>query len=102
LSTDKIINFCFYNIWLKYIKNLDNLCENLGLLISSHITQNILDIFKTNNQFFSFVPAGLIRFIQPLDVVVNKPFKDSLRKKYFEYCSLLNDNLVKVCMAKMM
>jgi hypothetical protein len=60
LATDKIINFWVYHIWLKYIKNPENLCENLGLLIldkaTSHITQNILDTFKTNNQFLLFVP----------------------------------------------
>ena len=68
---------------------------------SSHITQNILDSFKSNNQYLSFVPAGLTRFIQPLDVVVNKPFKDSLRKVYLEYCSQLNDSSVKITREKM-
>ena len=97
-ATDNIIKVWFYHIWLKYLKNPENLCDNLGYLIldkaTSHITQNILDTFKSNNQFLSFIPAGLTRFIQPLDVVVNKPYKDSLRKKYLEYCSLLNDNSV--------
>ena len=104
-ANDKIIAFWFYHIWLAYLKNPENLCDNLGYLIldkaSSHITQNILDSFKSNNQYLSFVPAGLTRFIQPLDVVVNKPFKDSLRKVYLEYCSQLNDNSVKITREKM-
>ena len=104
-ATDKIINFWFYHICLKYFQNPENLCDNLVYLIldkaTSHITQNILDTFKSNNQFLSFIPAGLTRFFQLLDVVVNKPFKDSLRKKYLEYCSLLNDNSVKITKEKM-
>jgi hypothetical protein len=43
----------------------------------------------------------MTRFIQPIGVMLNKPFKDSLRKKYLEYCSLLNDNSVKVSRDKM-
>lgn len=42
-TTDKIINFRFYHIWLKYLKNSENFCDNLGYLIfdkaTLHITQ---------------------------------------------------------------
>ena len=66
------------------------MCDNLGYLIldetTSHITQNILNTFKSKNQFLSFVPTSLTRFIQQLlNVVINKPFKESLRKLYLEY-----------------
>ena len=33
--------------------------------------------------------------------MVNKPFKDSLRKVYLEYCSQLNDSSVKITREKM-
>ena len=48
-----------------------------------------------------FIPAGLTRFIQPLDVVINKPFKDALRKKYIEYCSISNNINAKISKEKM-
>jgi hypothetical protein len=72
-AIDIIINFWLYQIWLKYLKNTENLCDNLGLLIlekaTSHIIQNILGTFKTNNQFLSFLPVGLTRLIQLLDIL---------------------------------
>ena len=99
-STDSIIKHWFYNVWLRYIKIEENLCENAGYLIldkaSSHLTNNVLEMFKNNNQFISFIPAGLTRFIQPLDVVINKPFKDALRKKYIEHCAEGSDFTIKI------
>ena len=85
-ATDNIISNWFYKIWIKYLKDGINLCNCLGFLIldkaTSHLTPNILETFKNNNQYLSFIPAGLIAYIKPLDVVINKPFKDALSKKY--------------------
>ena len=29
---------------------------------------------------------GLIRYLQPLDVSINNPFKDEFKKRYTKYC----------------
>ena len=82
-----------------------NLCDGLGFLIldkaTLNLTANILETFKNNNQYLSFIPAGLTLFIQPLDMVINKPFKDALRKKYIEYCSISNNINAKITREKM-
>ena len=32
----------------------------------------------------SMIPDGLSRYLHPLDVSINKPFKDELKKRYIE------------------
>ena len=34
----------------------------------------------------SMIPHGLTRYLQPIDVYINKPFKDELKKRYTKYC----------------
>ena len=38
------------------------------------------------------IPGGLTRYLQPLYVSINKPFKEEIRRKYNEYC-IENTNL---------
>lgn len=49
----------------------------------SHITKNILSYFKNKDVEYTFVPAKLTRFLQPLDIGINFPFKAQLKNKYF-------------------
>ena len=51
----------------------------------SHFSNEISDIFEKNNSKFILIPPGMTRFVQPLDVCINKPFKDAMRKAYTEY-----------------
>ena len=44
----------------------------------------------------SFIPPGLTRYLQPLDVVVNKPFKEGIKKLYDEYCLESGAECIKV------
>ena len=32
------------------------------------------------------IPRGLTKYLQPLDVSINKQFKEEIRGKYNEYC----------------
>ena len=47
----------------------------------SHLTEASLAIMKNDKNLLSFIPAGLTRFIQPLDISLNKPFKGCLKKR---------------------
>ena len=51
-----------------------------------HKLENVRQKIKDCHTEVSMIPAGLTRYLQPLDVSINKPFKDELRKKYTKYC----------------
>ena len=74
-TTESIFQVWFKNIWLEYLKKAENLCENVNYIIldraTSHQTPEIIDTFKTQDKFFTFIPPGLTRFIQPLNLMVN-------------------------------
>ena len=53
--------------------------------VPSYLTEAFLAIMKNDKNLLSFIPAGLTRFIQPLDVSINKPFKEALKKEYVNY-----------------
>ena len=85
-STEKIILKWYKHVWREYLELAESLCEGYGYLIldkaPSHLTEASLAIMKNDKNLLSFIPAGLTRFIQPLDVSINKPFKDALKKEY--------------------
>jgi len=57
-------------------------------LMGSHKTPAVLELFRSNNITPSLIPAGCTSLVQPLDVSINKPFKDLMRdytdQKIFE------------------
>ena len=50
-----------------------------------HLSQCILDLFKENKSNYVLIPPGAVRYLQLLDLEINKPFKDNMRKKYTEF-----------------
>ena len=49
----------------------------------SHLTENVKAELKRTSKI-AVIPGGLTRFLQPLDVSVNKPFKENLRRHWDE------------------
>ena len=64
--------------------------DGMGFLIldkaTAHIDEDIIRSQTSDYRFISFIPAGLTRYLQPLDVSVNGPFKKALREKYVNFC----------------
>jgi len=48
-------------------------------LFCGHKTDNILDILKAHDIILSAIPAGCTGIIQPLDISINRTFKDILK-----------------------
>jgi hypothetical protein len=90
-SNDIIIKDWYEKIWLRYLfcNNLI-ISENKGYLILDrtiyHKPDELLNLFNTNNKNVSFIPRGLTRFLNPIDVSINKPFKQALKEKYINFC----------------
>ncbi|RPB05506.1 hypothetical protein L873DRAFT_1797893 [Choiromyces venosus 120613-1] len=48
-------------------------------LFGAHKTEEVLDTFSANDIVVSMIPGGCTSLVQPLDVSINRPFKDILR-----------------------
>ena len=53
--------------------------------VTTHLSQLILDLFKENKSNYVLIPPESTRYFEPLDLAINKPFKDNMRKKYIEF-----------------
>ena len=92
MATEDIIRKWHRKIWYAYLcnGNLINEEEHQRFLIldksSSHMTKNVIRELYGINREIAFVPTGLTRFFQPLDVSINKQIKQALREKYVKFC----------------
>ena len=95
----KIFVYCQENAWsdtdifLSWLKNiylnyeLFKIKKKCLLILDkapSHCTNTILEFLNDNKIKRVFIPGGLTRKLQPLNLSVNKPFKEKL-KKYNQY-----------------
>ena len=51
-----------------------------------HLTEDIFSLFKQNNSIYRLISPRLNSYCQPLDLSINKPFKDALKLKYRNFC----------------
>ena len=61
-----------------------------------HQNSNVVNQFENYDTELIFIPRGMTRLLQPIDVSINKPLKDYLRKKYSYYCCKKNLTFAKI------
>ena len=54
-------------------------------MFRAHLTNNNKTYAKYRNTDLAVIPGGLTSLLQPLDVCLNKPFKDRLRGKWINW-----------------
>ena len=104
---NKMFIFCQNNAWCdkyifsQWVKQIfipyqKTLCENCLLIIdkaSSHSSDDSLEILNSLNINYLLIPSGMTSILQPMDISVNKVFKDNIRY-FFEKERLLLDNII--------
>ena len=75
------------NGWMTKVDNGMLNCKSLLVwdMFKSHLCENVKATIKRINTDIAIIPGGLTSIIQPLDVCLNKPFKDSLHKCWNEW-----------------
>ena len=82
------------NVFKKYEKMLGCKCILIMDRASNLISKESINFLEENNIAYNLIPAGLTQILQPLDISVNKVFKDNI-KNLFERGRLFLDNLNK-------
>ena len=79
----------FDKVWKRRPRN--RITRKKALLVmdsfEGHKTDSIKKIAQNENTDLAIIPGGLTSVVQPLDVCINKPFKDRLREKWNTWMS---------------
>ena len=74
-----------YVDYLSDIRTKNGTQGNPAMLVydsfKDHLEKSIKERFHEDVVDFAVIPGGLTSICQPLDVMINKPFKDNLRKE---------------------
>ena len=54
-------------------------------MFEAHVTESMKTALTRENTNLAVIPGGLTLILQPLDVSLNKPFKDGVRKRWMEW-----------------
>ena len=82
-STNKIIKDWIDTVYCSYFNNIP--LENTLLIFDSapmHTSLEVLKYISNKKINYVLVPKGLTPILQPLDVSINKPFKEAMKHKY--------------------
>jgi hypothetical protein len=76
------------NLMKKYVEYLNDIGLNKAPMLmvydsfKGHLEESVKKKFHDNGFDLAVIPGGLTSICQPLDVAINKPFKDNLRKEW--------------------
>lgn len=59
---------------------------------TTHFNKDLSTIFEKYKNLDILIPPGLTHYLQPLDVAVNKPFKNSMKSSDCEFRLKNNNN----------
>jgi hypothetical protein len=75
-----------YIEFLLRLRMAENLSKEPAMMVydsfRGHLEESVKDKFKQHDFHLAVIPAGLTSICQPLDVSINKPFKDNMRKEW--------------------
>ncbi|GET02369.1 pogo transposable element with KRAB domain [Rhizophagus clarus] len=78
-----------YIEFLFRLRMAENLSKEPAMMVydsfRGHLEESVKDKFKQHDFHLAVIPAGLTSICQPLDVSINKPFKDNMRKEWHEW-----------------
>ena len=81
LLDENIMKLWIEKVWRSRIGGLGRRRSLLVLdSFEAHKTEQVKRSFKNENTDLAVIPGGLTSVLQPLDVSLNKPFKDSEAK----------------------
>ena len=84
------------NVWKKHAFFK---CKTDTMLVmdamTAHLTEDVTNRLKQIKTHLSIIPCGMTRKLQPLDVSINKPVKDYLRKCYVNHLYISHNEKVK-------
>ena len=90
--TSEIFGLWINEVFLPYQNNIGEKCLLVFDQASSHISSESIQLLKENNISFVLIPAGMTPECQPLDISINKKFKENITHK-FELNRLFFENL---------
>ena len=74
-----------YIDYLNRMRRLYNQYRFLAMMVydsfRGHLEESVKEKFNEYNIDLAVIPGGLTSIYQPLDIAINKPFKDNLRKE---------------------
>ena len=73
-------------VWLRRPGALRKLPSILVMdAFKGHLTDDVKNLLRENKSTLVTIPGGMTSQLQPLDVCINKPFKDRVRKLYTDW-----------------
>jgi len=72
-------------IFLPYEAKIGKKCLLIMDKAPSHTDSYIIKKLKKHDTHFVFIPGGLTRYLQPLDIGINKVFKSAIKDEYIHF-----------------